>query len=850
MTGKDDRRMTTGEDEGECCNTEREERTSWNMGETEKERENRMRRERREKGNTEESLNPKQEYSRREGETYREKWTEGDIGRNGGEGNQKDHAAEIQNHKENHDAYASTSQRSNKSTKRKSETGSEENRKKKGREEEEQIRLDEERKRREGEESNLEVKVRDKSNTREVDKENNDVEIGDIYKWKSKREEYLITIAIDKDKSSSTKKSNLIKIYSSLMKTGVRFESLKMVGFNRAEVKYRNRQDANKILMESRLKPAGYSSYIPPRWKMRKGVIHEWEESIEELEKQIAPDQGVFTFEKLKKRKIREGRAVWEEGKSILIKVRGDSLPTKILVGWGHVWLRVEPFVEAVKQCFRCLKFGHIQATCRATKKRCFVCTKEVHGKCEERAKCINCGEGHLSVARECQIYQREAAIKKIMAYKNVSYNTANETVRKEERFGDRWNGVGEENEEDEGDKDFPAIRGKRKVEYWEDLAAPVERELGRLRKVWDNRNKKQIQNQNQDQDQHQNHNHNQHQMQRNDRRKEEKITGNQDDRYDRKRGQDRWNRETRREEEKYIRQERTYRRDRNLDNNTEERARKEESNVKKDTEYLKNRGDDDLIEEIVKLINDRNILAKLVRKLVEKQKETQTREGVEIETEEDWNGTAKQMNEACKQTINIKTKEKITLVNKCFTEEDKTKNIIKDNRKDSGRDQLEEENGKQVGEEVGMEEEEGKEDRGKNREKQVKKKKEEKEYIEGTTEEEGASEAEDWKSVTTGSENTGTIEWLEDSEWEQDNMRKGTPTKTKEKEIEENPREKYAREKYAGEEAVESGKTREGRKKKGCQENQEIEREIRQKQVQEGNKDKGDEQNRKTNIK
>ena len=279
--------------------------------------------------------------------------------------------------------------------KRKLEGNKEEEKSKKGKEDtaDPYKERNEGHKKEEGE--NTRTKVRREANVG-GSRENND-----FYEWNSNKGEYFITIVLSKEKTTSSKKNNLIRIYRILINTGIRFEGLKMIGHNRAEVRYKNRQEANRALSEGRLKPEDYTTYIPQRWKMRKGVTHEWEDSIMELEDQLMPNQGVFTLERLKRKRMKDGKAVWEEGKSILIKMQGESLPTKLLIGYGHVWLRVEPFVEAVKQCFRCLRFGHIQAGCKSIQRKCFICTKEFHGRCEENPRCMNCGGNHLSVTRE-----------------------------------------------------------------------------------------------------------------------------------------------------------------------------------------------------------------------------------------------------------------------------------------------------------------------------------------------------------------------------------------------------------------------------------------------------------------
>ena len=90
------------------------------------------------------------------------------------------------------------------------------------------------------------------------------------------------------------------------------------------------------------------------------------------MEEQLKKGQGTFTLERLKKRCVKDGKVTWEDGKTILIKMQGESLPTRLLVGFGHVWINVKPFVESAKQCFNCFKFAHVQNVCRTIEKKVF----------------------------------------------------------------------------------------------------------------------------------------------------------------------------------------------------------------------------------------------------------------------------------------------------------------------------------------------------------------------------------------------------------------------------------------------------------------------------------------------
>ncbi|XP_054002158.1 uncharacterized protein LOC128888953 [Hylaeus anthracinus] len=197
-----------------------------------------------------------------------------------------------------------------------------------------------------------------------------------------------------------------------------------MVGFNRTDIIYRNKEEANYIIMEGNKENRKCYANIPFRKMIRKGVIHEWEDSVEELEAELMPVQGKFKLERLKKRIYKDGEVQWTEGRAILITFEGDSLPTRVLIGYGHVWLRVEPFMESVKQCFKCYRYEHSQQICRSSVSNCRRCGEERHEECQKQPHCTKCAGSHPSMARECPIYQKEINIKKVMAYQNWPYNT------------------------------------------------------------------------------------------------------------------------------------------------------------------------------------------------------------------------------------------------------------------------------------------------------------------------------------------------------------------------------------------------------------------------------------------
>lgn len=57
------------------------------------------------------------------------------------------------------------------------------------------------------------------------------------------------------------------------------------------------------------------------------------------------------------------------------------------------------------------------------------VCTEEFHGHYNKELVCINCRDKHKPTSKDCQVYQYNRELKRIMAYDNVSIKQAKETL-------------------------------------------------------------------------------------------------------------------------------------------------------------------------------------------------------------------------------------------------------------------------------------------------------------------------------------------------------------------------------------------------------------------------------------
>lgn len=54
----------------------------------------------------------------------------------------------------------------------------------------------------------------------------------------------------------------------------------------------------------------------------------------------------------------------------VLITLEGNELPKELKIFNGLAAIRIRPFIELVRQCY---KYGHLKATCRADK-LCLIC--------------------------------------------------------------------------------------------------------------------------------------------------------------------------------------------------------------------------------------------------------------------------------------------------------------------------------------------------------------------------------------------------------------------------------------------------------------------------------------------
>ena len=92
--------------------------------------------------------------------------------------------------------------------------------------------------------------------------------------------------------------------------------------------------------------------------------------------------------------------------------------------------IQVELYVPNPLRCFNCQKVGHHENNCPADLGSvCEKCGTGNHdhlaSQCKKPAKCVNCGENHMSRSSDCDVWKKEKEVMKIKVTQRLTYPEA-----------------------------------------------------------------------------------------------------------------------------------------------------------------------------------------------------------------------------------------------------------------------------------------------------------------------------------------------------------------------------------------------------------------------------------------
>lgn len=147
-------------------------------------------------------------------------------------------------------------------------------------------------------------------------------------------------------------------------KNRINIKEVRMEKFNLACISFLNNYDANYCL--ECMEKAGdkvVSGFIDIRSTTCKGVIADWLFDIPTLWEEIVDKQEIIKIERMRRKVWNRKERKWEDQKTdnLIITMRGSRIKDNIRVfkniGFG---LKIRPFIESVKQCYKCFKYGHL----------------------------------------------------------------------------------------------------------------------------------------------------------------------------------------------------------------------------------------------------------------------------------------------------------------------------------------------------------------------------------------------------------------------------------------------------------------------------------------------------------
>lgn len=285
-------------------------------------------------------------------------------------------------------------------------------------------------------------------------------------------------------KINMSKKENYIKIFRFFKESLREIDSIRMLNKYTAEITP-NKKEQGRAIFEKYVNkdPSQFKLTIPNRAEERLGVVRHWPYSVEELQEEIVPGQNIISIERMKKSKKTEKGFELVNSHLILVKFRGCNLPNKIVIMDGYTCLDVDPYVRKIRQCYTCLKYGHIKKWCRSDSRKCFNCGMDFHGQCDRESNCANCNEQHGALDKKCIHARLERATNKFMAYKNMSFQEARKTAKIElgiavDRRSDESHFDKKTNWYHYNTKEFPSLAKQRKpeikIDFWEDQPCSV----------------------------------------------------------------------------------------------------------------------------------------------------------------------------------------------------------------------------------------------------------------------------------------------------------------------------------------------------------------------------------------
>ena len=176
----------------------------------------------------------------------------------------------------------------------------------------------------------------------------------------------------------------------------------------------------NKLTMELKLKTSIPASATEITGVLTRVPIQMSNKKIYSL---LASTRNIIQVRRFMRR-VRTGGAVkFEPTQTVAVTFSATQLPDNVYLDhWRH---EVNAYVPPVKQCLKCLRYGHIAKYCKNSEK-CSICSESHNFRTctidSANAKCYNCGGNHIAISSVCPVKKQKITELKTKA-KTLKYS-------------------------------------------------------------------------------------------------------------------------------------------------------------------------------------------------------------------------------------------------------------------------------------------------------------------------------------------------------------------------------------------------------------------------------------------
>ncbi|XP_012525615.3 uncharacterized protein LOC105830672 [Monomorium pharaonis] len=210
-------------------------------------------------------------------------------------------------------------------------------------------------------------------------------------------------------------------------------------GRNLMSIEFKTSEEANNFIDKKELIPKNWTVYIPNFKIYRIGVIRNVSQDITDDEFVEGLEWPNNQQNRIKINKVERLMYMDKQHNNVLkpsttVKIIFESSLLPEFLYLYKVRHRVLPYINKVRKCNNCCRWGHTFAVCRG-KLTCGNCGENhTTVSCNSMfQKCANCGGDHNTNELQCPSFQYHKLVNYVMAYTNNSQFNAKQLIKRKE---------------------------------------------------------------------------------------------------------------------------------------------------------------------------------------------------------------------------------------------------------------------------------------------------------------------------------------------------------------------------------------------------------------------------------